>query len=371
VAALAKEHMPSLGELEQLARQPTSENWHFLLRGLTDYFLEHAEEYAEQYGEAFSDIICRILEGVTVEARVELSNRVAPLELFPTRIVKQLANDELPVAAPVLEYSPVLSDSDLIGIASIVMQDHWLAISRRKALGPRLTDALVGFNSQEVIREMAGNPGAKFSASTYRLVAERAKQDSILQEKLVGRADMSPAIAIQLNPFLSDELKSRLNEIRPVESKGLLDSLSDLSKEEKPKGGLGADPDMAGVQASIVNIRDGKADLSHIVTDLADQGRLAGVCAVIGAIGSLPDKTVKGALLNLNGMPIAIMCRGLNLTQDAFEAVTHLRNQQLDLPQSELLTQVERYGTLDAADAAKTLAMLQAKKAAELAENVA
>ncbi|UJQ95679.1 DUF2336 domain-containing protein [Mariluticola halotolerans] len=371
MGALAKEHMPSLGELEQLARQPSSENWHFLLRGLTDYFLEHAEEYAEQYGEAFSDIICRILEGVTIEARAELSNRVAPLELFPNRIVKQLANDELPVAGPVLELSPVLSDSDLIAIAGIVMQDHWLAISRRKALGPRLTDALARCNDQEVIREMAGNPGAKFSASTYRMVAERAKQDSVLQERLVDRADLSQAIAIQLNPFLSDELKNRLKENRPAESKGLLDSLSELTKEEKTRDGFNADPDMDSVQAAIADIRSGKANLSQTVTGLADQGRLSGVCAVIGAIGSLPEKTVKGALLNLNGMPIAIMCRGLDLSQDAFEAVTHLRNEQLDMPQNELLTQVERYGNLDAADAVKTLAMLQAKKAAELTEKVA
>ena len=372
---MAKEQrMLSLTELEQLARQPSSENWHNLLRGLTDHFLARADVYAEQYGEAFSDIICRLLDEVNIEAREELSARVAPLELFPDQIVKRLAHDEYTVAAPVLESSPILSDSDLIDIANIVMQDHWLAISRRKALGPRLTDALMKFDSQEVIREMAGNPGARFSASTYRKVAERAKKDEVLQEKLVEREDLSPAIAIQLNPFLSDELKNKLNSAQPTESKGLLESLSEFTGDTQKKGkkqDTNSDPDSANVQVSIKRVKEGKADVSRVVTSLADEGRFSGVCIFLGGVALLPEKTINGALLNVDSMPITIICRGLGLTVDAFEAITHMRCERLSLPHEEIALQVQRFRDFKASEAEKALAVLQLRKAKELKTSAA
>lgn len=356
--ASEKERMLSLGELEELARKPSSENWHHLLRGLTDHFLLHADAYADQYGDAFSDVICRILDEVSTESRTELSNRVAPLEQFPSEIVKRLAHDEYAVAAPVLEFSPTLSDSDLIGIAGIVMQDHWLAISRRKQLGARLTDALVKYNDPEVIREMAGNPGAKFSDSTYRVVAEKAKQDTLLQEKLVDRDDLSPTLAIQLNPFLSDELKSKLNSGVVETTTGLLDSLSEITNEkDTPK-----EQDLANVQVSIQRVKEGKADISEVVTNLADQERFSGVCIFLAGVADLPEKTITSTLLNLNGLPAAVTCKGLGLTQDAFEAISHLRCERLHLPNTELVSQVARYADLNVEDAKKTLAVLQSRK---------
>lgn len=363
-SASSAEHLLTLAELEQLARQPSSENWHTLLRGLTDHFLASADAYTELYGEDFSDIVLRLLGEVTAEARAELSSRIAPLEHFPDKIVKHLAHDEYAVAAPVLEQSSLLSDSDLIALVSLVMQEHLLAISRRKSLGARLTDALFQKDNQEVIREMAGNPGAKFSDATYRAVAEKAKKDVALQEKLVERPDLTPALAVQLNPFLSDELKGRLKALKaaPSAQKGLLESLENLDAGEE---GDQPDPDLANVHVSIQKVREGQANASEIVTQLADQGRFSGVCIFLGGIADLPEKTISAALLNLNGLPIAVTCKGIGLSADAFEAICHLRCDRLRLPQTEIIKQVERYAGLNPADAKKTLAVLQNRKGKE------
>lgn len=372
MSAAGKERMLSLAELEQLARQSSSENWQRLLRGLTDHFLAHADSYAAQYGDAFSEIVLQLLDGVTVEAREELSNRVAPLNQIPDQIVKKLAQDEYSVAAPVLELSSALSDSDLINIAGLVMEEHLMAISRRKSLGSRLTEALVKSDNSEVIREMAGNPGAKFSESTYRTVAEKAKRDEVLQEKLVGRSDLSPTLAIQLNPFLSDELKSKLNaNNETAESNiGLLDSLAELDADDGAEESA-QEPDIANVKISVQRVLDGQADASEIATHLADQGRFPGVCIFIGGVAGLSEKTINTALLNLNGLPIAVTCKGLGLSRDAFEAISHMRCDRLRLPPNEIIRQVDRYMELSASDAKKTLAVLQAKHAKEISFNAA
>lgn len=354
---------PSLDELERLAREPSVENWRYLLQGLTDHFLANAKQHTIQYGDAFSDIICRILEVVTIEARTELSERVAELDQFPGRIVRQLAGDEHQVARPVLEKSPVLTDSDLIRIAYQMMQDHQISISRRETLGRRLTEALLSTGDLEVIREMAGNPGANFSESTYRKVAERAKQDQVLQEKLVDRDDLSPAIAIQLTPFLSDKLKQKLKKEDASLAKGLLDSLSELTAEEAKKSKSPAALEVdTGVDELIAKIRDGDADISAVVARLADHGKLSEVRRLLAAMSGLPEKNVKSALSNLNGMPIAIICKSLELSQDAFEAVSHLRCENLRLPNTEIVTQVDQYTGLNETEAKKTIASIKAKE---------
>jgi len=354
--------MLTLEELEDLARNQSSESRRVLLHGLTDHFLAKADEYTEKYGDVFSDIILHLLKEVTVDARQELSKKVAPLEEFPAQIVHKLAHDEFEVASPVLELSPKLSDDDLISIASIMMHEHRLAISRRKQLGAKVTDTLARSNEADVMREMAGNPGATFSDATYRLVAERAKKDTELQEKLVERTDLLPTIAVQLTPFLSDELKEKLNLGKKDDDDGsfagLLDSLSefevDKSKKKPvaPKQSQGTTPEIA---QEIKRIKAGKADLNEVVARLAKADRFSGVCMLLAAIADLPEKGVSSTMLNQNGQPVAIACKAIGLNDEAFKAVARMRGKRLKLPDDEVTRLIAKYSSLKDFDSKKTL----------------
>lgn len=361
----AQNRKPTLSELEDLARQPSSESWRILLQGLTDHFMENAEEFTEQYGDVYADVVCRILADVSVEAREELSHRVAPAGRFPDKVVKFLAQDEHSVAGPVLESSTVLSDSELIRIAGHMMGEHRLSISKRKTIGARLTDALVKSDDEAVIRETASNPGARFSESTFRLVAEKAKNDIALQEKLVERDDLLPAIVVQLSPFLSEELRARVNAFSEEDDEGggLLDSLAELQKdssEDKDDIEIVAE-DHANVEISVGRVKSGEADLSEIATNLADQERFAGVCILLAGVAGLPQKNITDAFSNLNGLPLMVICRGLGLTSDAFGAITHLRCERLRLSHSEIVQEVTRFEELDPRGATKSLSVLQAR----------
>lgn len=364
MSAEVKEFMLSFDQLQALARRHRPHETKNLMLGLTERFLSDADVYAQKHGDEFGDIICHLLDEVPVETRALLSGLVAPLGQFPGTVVVKLANDSNEVAGPILEQSPVLSDTDLADLAGTANVEKLLSIARRKKLGVRLTEVMVRRDEGSVIREMASNPGAKFSSPTYRLVAEKAKTDLVLQETLVQRTDIAPAITIQLHPFMSQELKDKLNAVAVAEAGSLLDGLDDIGTSPKKKQEVKA-PDVANIQVAVQQVHDGKLDASNIAIEMAEEGSLAGLSVFIGGIARLSEKSVKAALMNNDPKPIAVICRGLNLSVDAFAAISFMRGEQMSVVTSEIELEVKNYEKRDLKEAQKMLAALQKRKASE------
>jgi uncharacterized membrane protein len=87
------------------------------------------DEQVAQYDE----VLCQLAELVEVEARTHVARLLAPLERAPGNVVNKLANDEIDVAQPLLEFSNVLSDDDLIDIVSTRSEAHRVAIAIQAA----------------------------------------------------------------------------------------------------------------------------------------------------------------------------------------------------------------------------------------------
>ena len=73
------------------------------LRRVCDLFETGASMYSDEQVELFDDVIGRLATSIEAKARVELSNRLAPIANAPANVVKSLAGDDLiEVAGPVL-----------------------------------------------------------------------------------------------------------------------------------------------------------------------------------------------------------------------------------------------------------------------------
>lgn len=360
----AKEFSLSFDELQALARRHQERDRKNLMLGLTERFLSDADTYAAKYGTEFGEIICLLLDEVPTETRALLSGLVAPLEQFPDTVVTQLASDEDSVATPVLEHSPVLSDVDLAEIATTVDIAKLTAIARRKKLGVRLTDVLVKRDESEVTKEVVANLGAKFSKPTYRLVAEKAKTDTSLQETLVERPDLEPTLAIQLHPFMSKELKDKLNANQQQEAGSLLDSLEEVVTAPKPPPAAKG-PDIANIQIAIQKVEAGELDASEMAISLAEESALSSLCVFIGGVARLTEKSIKAAILNKDPKPISMICGGIGLSSDAFAAIVDVRAEQITLSASESKLEIKDYKNIDEKEAKKVLRVLQKKKATE------
>lgn len=69
-------------------------------------------------------------------------------------------------------------------------QQHLLAISNRSQIAETITDVLVRRGNREVVRNVAGNSGARLSLNGFSTLVLKAEKDGILAEKVGQRADI-------------------------------------------------------------------------------------------------------------------------------------------------------------------------------------
>jgi len=195
----------------------------------------------------------------TVRVRAILAEEIKYLDCIPHDIVFRLARDvESVVAAPILEYSPLLSDTDLIEvIACGQVQEVLTAIAKRNPLSEPVGDVLVQSLNIPSVAALLINPNARIRKETMERIVEQAEEitgwhlplalradlsarvirriagfvGASILERLVARNDLSEATRMHLNR----ELRARLAET-PAESDGL--SPAELVAEAKKEGRL-------------------------------------------------------------------------------------------------------------------------------------
>jgi len=103
-----------------------------------------------------------------------------------------------------------LSVQTLVDHAKYKSQAHLLAISQRKSLHEDITDVLVVRGSQDVVRSVARNVGARFSESGFWRLVQRSEDDILLALDVGARRDMPRHHFQRLIAKASDEAKARL-----------------------------------------------------------------------------------------------------------------------------------------------------------------
>lgn len=130
----------------------------------------------------------------------------------PAHVIRWLSRDmDVAVAAPVLQFSPLLSDTDLVEIIeSRPVQGALGAIARRKGLSAGLCDAIVTTDDKQAIADLLGNSSAQVREETLDYMAERAREVISWQPPFVHRLRLPRAVVRKLAGFVTDSLLSVL-----------------------------------------------------------------------------------------------------------------------------------------------------------------
>jgi hypothetical protein len=109
-----------------------------LLRVLTDLYLQRPAHTPEDE-RYYTELALRLIDATDLAARAALAERLASYPSAPRAVIERLARDEIEVAAPILEYSPCLTSSDLESIAKEHRGAHAdLVANRRSAVALRV-----------------------------------------------------------------------------------------------------------------------------------------------------------------------------------------------------------------------------------------
>src|SRR5262249_7988889 len=128
-----------------------------------------------------------------VRVRAILADEIKHLTNVPKHVVLALAHDlEQVVAAPILEYSPLLSDADLIEIIACgQVREALTAVARRRPLSQNVSQFLVKSLDVSAVAALLVNPEAKIRKDTLERVVAEAEKIESWHLPLALRADLS------------------------------------------------------------------------------------------------------------------------------------------------------------------------------------
>lgn len=185
------EHSSLIHDLEAAIASGSARKREKALELVSNLFVTGSGNYSSDQIAVFGDVLAVLAADIETQARIKLSNQLAKITHAPANVIKSLAfDDEIAVAEPVLKWSEVLDDADLVSNAGAKSQDHLQAISQRREISESVTDILVERGNHRVVRSTAKNPGARFSDKGFGKLVARAGKDEALQLHVGTRRDV-------------------------------------------------------------------------------------------------------------------------------------------------------------------------------------
>ncbi|WP_114007949.1 DUF2336 domain-containing protein [Cohaesibacter intestini] len=350
-----------LDTITDLAREKSSDKRRELLGRVADMFFDGAEHHSQKEAVIFRDIVLKMLDDVDLEGRAEFSERAAPHDSLPSDVARQLAQDDVAVAGPMLQHSPVLTDDDFVAFSQSLSPSHLESIAQRESLSGTVTDALIENGTREVWHKVTQNKGAEITSKGFDKLVDNASGDQILQASLSARPDITIEAAKNLLPLLPQEGKQRLVQLFEQDS-AMGGELLDMAQKRVTAEKLDGRKGRIETKLLITDVKEGKVQLSDAIIQLAEADRSADLISLLAAMADMDEPLVSNAFYQENDDPIAILCKSLDVSVDAFTRVMRVRCDKLKLPLSAGGRSIIRYKELDISSSQRAMRFVQMRK---------
>ena len=333
--------------LLQLAQDMTPAGRYALTNAVSQLF-EH-DELNEMEHRLVLEIMMSLIHRAELDLREALAERLSVLKNVPPEVVIFLANDEISVARPVLQHSPVLNDVDLVYIISSKGAEHWQSIAKREQLSPAVVGRLIDTGDTTTAVHLADNPRIVLPRNIVKRLIKTSLKDEKLQTSLLRRPEIDENLAIDLYACVSQVLRREITQryrIPPAIIEIALDNLvEELSLEAR--GEQNITPEMLTLSKRfkerneitpvlmIKNLRRGQ--ISFFIALFAEK---------IGLSADLVIKLIKKD----GGKPFAVACRAVGMMKSEFATIYLLtrpvRTEEKVVDQRELAEALKYYDTV-------------------------
>ncbi len=171
-------------------------------------------------------ILTKLAADTAIRVRAAIASVVKDMQCVPHALVVQLAQDKAAsVAEPVIHFSPLLSDEDLLALIAAPSGGHTItAIARRPGLSACIADAIAASHDNRAITNLLENQSAAVSEATLDGLITHAAEQKSWHAPLIRRPILSAAAASALSEFVSASLLAELSQRSdlPVELSGEL-----------------------------------------------------------------------------------------------------------------------------------------------------
>jgi uncharacterized protein (DUF2336 family) len=356
---------PLIPELEDVIRHSSSARRADALRRVGSLFVETASCLNDDHVLVFEDVLCRLLDGVDVDARVELAHRLGGIDNAPREVVHRLIrDDDIAVARPLLRQSSRVAESDLVEIAETRSAAHLLALSKRKAMRPPLTDILIRRGNRDVLRSLADNGEAHLTDANFAALIDHSAQDGSLAQRIAIRPDVAPrhlrALVLASTPAMQQRL---LATARPELQAEIRRILADSPGEGQVEA---SHHDYAAAERRIADRhRTGNLEETSIV-GLAEAAHHDGaeyenLVAALALLCEVPIGVVDRLMTSDRSDPVLILCRSVGWDWATAKAIITARPDAGAMSSRDLDTAFDNFERLSPTTAQRVKRFWQAQ----------
>lgn len=154
-----------------------------------------------------------LISHAEVEVRKVLSENLMTSKNVPQDVVLSLARDVEEVALPVLEFSEILSDEDLIDIIkSSESTARQMAIASRGEVSEGVSGALVETSNEDVVDNLLQNDNAAISEDSFEKVVTAFPKSEKIVDSMITRGSLSSNIIERMTYTVSTAIQKKLEK---------------------------------------------------------------------------------------------------------------------------------------------------------------
>ncbi len=254
------------------------------------------EEESERLAEMTFEVLEILAKDQLPNIRSIIADEIKHLDNIPKRIIKRLAEEaEVAVAGPILEYSPLLNDEQLLQIVTSGLRGGALeAVAKRHKLAAQIAEAVVAQDEDGSIAALLNNKTAKITEKLMEEIAIKAEDRPCLHLPLVDRGSLSQMTLRRVATFVSNTLVERLISINALDRK--LAKEIRLSVRERIEAGEATPaPEPDGADHAEALHKNGSLD-GFAILDAIDDDDVVFLQRAFTILSELPEKQVKKML---------------------------------------------------------------------------
>lgn len=275
--------------------------------------------------ELLTDVLISLIRQAEKDLRQAVAERLAIMPNVPLRIILHLANDEIPVAAPILKQSAVLGDLDLLYIIKAKGPDYWQAIAARDGLSPRIVDVLADTHDAETVIALTKNERVRLTAYAVNILGDMATVNENLAKPLLLRPELPPTLVRKIYAHAGEEIKNFISSYHNISDADIHDTIDGTIIEFTEAERLEFMPTARIQDIARKFSTTGNLNMT-VMLDTLKRGQVSSFIAMFAVYTGLTSEHVYNILMQASGKKLAILCRGHSVMKGEFSTIYLMTN---------------------------------------------
>lgn len=197
-------------DIRTLVRHPDNEARAFAAQRICRHVRQ--AEFSDSERKLAHDLLKYMAQDAAEMVRRALAVTLKNYPDLPRNIALKLAADVDSIAVPVLSFSPVFTDDDLIEILQSKAAAKACAVARRPSVSGTIVDGIIRYGDSQSVAAVAANDGAEISVTAAADMLESYRNDDLISQAIIARKDLPPTVIERLITQVSEDVAVALSQ---------------------------------------------------------------------------------------------------------------------------------------------------------------